>query len=285
MAKNLPYFKFGVASWINGNITLEDDSTQGLFVNICAHYWFKSGELRLSEIQRRLSRSKPEDFKILVDKGIIKVKKDVINIDFLDEQLNERGLISQKNSKNGRLGGRGKKKTNELKLESETKATALQTESETKPFAFVVESETKGIKNKNKNKNKNIEDNTSTSVDKYPFESSILGIIQNLKAEKTQQPVRAYKVTPLRVRMINSRKKDFDNLWPGRDFYKACQFAFGYKAKEWFGTDQFRYFEPETLLSQKFTAYLEKAEQDKGEPYVPQQQQKEAVVYQIPKAV
>lgn len=116
MAKDLPYFKFDVSEWINGLITLEEDSAQGLFINICAHYWFKSGKLKLSEIKRRLSKSKPGDFEALISCGVLKVKDDDIIITFMDDQLRERETQSTVNSANGRLGGRPK---------SEKKPTAL----------------------------------------------------------------------------------------------------------------------------------------------------------------
>lgn len=127
--KELPYFKFDSAEWITGNITLEGDEVQGLFINVCAHYWIKSGQLKLSEIKRRLSKSKPTAFESLIKNGHIKVKSDIISISFLDAQLHERGIISKVNSENGKLGGRPKKRN-----ESETKATALNSESEKKQY-------------------------------------------------------------------------------------------------------------------------------------------------------
>lgn len=108
MSKELPYFKFDVAEWINGNITLESYSTQGLFINICSHYWFKSGLLSLSEIKRRLSNGLSDDFNSLIENGIIHVENDMIRIKFLDEQLQERNDLSKKNSLNGSKGGRPK---------------------------------------------------------------------------------------------------------------------------------------------------------------------------------
>jgi len=114
----------------------------------------------------------------------------------------------------------------------------------------------------------------STTVD-HEFEISILEIIRSIKSENTGTEHKPYKITPKRIRMIANRKKDFLKLWPGRDFNKACTYAFKYKAKEWFGTETFRHFEPETLLSEKFASYLEKAEQDKGEPYKADKKPKE----------
>jgi len=108
MAKDLPYFKFDAAEWINGSITLESLEVQGLFINICAHYWFKSCHLPLNEIKRRLTGTKPEAFQALIDSGIIRIDGDLVRIGFLDEQLNERYVQSIQNSANGRKGGRPK---------------------------------------------------------------------------------------------------------------------------------------------------------------------------------
>lgn len=126
MAKDLPYFKFNVSEYINGDITLEDFYIQGVFINICAFYWFKSGNVSLSEMKRRLSKAKPRAFEKLIESQLIKVDGDVLKITFLDEQLSERTSVSEANAKNGKLGGRGNKK-------SETKANALISESEVIP--------------------------------------------------------------------------------------------------------------------------------------------------------
>jgi uncharacterized phage protein (TIGR02220 family) len=140
------------------------------------------------------------------------------------------------------------------------------------------------------NVNANVNDNVnvtkkimSTNVD--GFEVLILEIIRSLKSEFLNTSIRQYKITNKRTRLVVNRKKDFDKLWgKDRDFVKACEFAFRYKAKEWFGTDMFKYFEPETLLSDKFVSYLEKAQQDKGEPYKsePKAKVEEKVSYRIP---
>lgn len=123
MAKELPYFKFDAAEWINGSITLESYSAQGLFINICSHYWFKSGLLSLSEIKRRLSSGLSDDFESLIRNDIIHIVDGMIKIKFLDEQLSERYEVSRINSANGRKGGRPK---------TENKPTALISVSEKK---------------------------------------------------------------------------------------------------------------------------------------------------------
>lgn len=267
MAKELPYFKFDCAQWISGGITLEDLQTQGAFINICAYYWFKSGDLTLSEIKRRVKLKQPT-INRLVDSGIIKVEDDYIKISFLDQQFEERQHVSKRNSENAKKGGAPKGNLNAKKEEKNNRP-----HSEKQPKTTNIEEE------QNKNKKENI---MSTSVDKFDFEISILEIIRSIKSEHLGQETKPYKVTPKRINLISKRKKDFNKLWPGRDFQKACSFAFKYKAKEWFGTETFRHFEPETLLSEKFISYLEKAEQDKGEPYMGNTKPKEEkIVYRI----
>ena len=112
--KELPYFKFDCAEWISGEVTLEDLSTQGLFINICAYYWFKSGCLTLTEIKRRV-KCKSSNFQSLIDSGLIKIEGENIKVSFLDEQFEERGHKSKINSTNGSLGGAPKGNKNAQK--------------------------------------------------------------------------------------------------------------------------------------------------------------------------
>jgi len=114
MAKELPYFKFNASEWISGAITLEDMTTQGAFINICAYYWFKSGSLTLTEIKRRL-KLKQATIDSLTHGNHIKVDQDVIEISFLNEQFDELGHISKKNSLNGSKGGAPKGNKNAQK--------------------------------------------------------------------------------------------------------------------------------------------------------------------------
>jgi hypothetical protein len=90
--KELPYFKFNVSEWLQGDITLSDFETQGLFVNICAYYWSKGGNINYSTLKLRLSQAKATLFEKLISLNVIKVneKKDTINITFLDEQIADR---------------------------------------------------------------------------------------------------------------------------------------------------------------------------------------------------
>ena len=185
--------------------------------------------------------------------------------------------IKVERSESGRLGGI---KSGEARREKK------QTEANEANASKSKQTEANEAVNVNVNVNDTVNNkkNMSTNVD--GLDVTILEIIRSLKSGHTGSDTRAYKITPKRTRLVTNRKKDFDKLWPGRDFQKACQYAFRYKAKEWFGTDMWKHFEPETLLSEKFISYLEKAEQDKGEPYRAEPkvkgEEKEKVVYRIP---
>jgi hypothetical protein len=130
MAKGLPYFKFTPTEWLTGDICYEDFEVQGLFINICALYWQRDGKLSVEDINRRYK--KPTAFDLLIGR-FISVIDGLITIDFLDEQLHERGHQSVVNSANGKLGGRPKtkgKKPNANRNESEEKAKKRQQEEE-----------------------------------------------------------------------------------------------------------------------------------------------------------
>lgn len=75
------------------------------------------------------------------------------------------------------------------------------------------------------------------------------------------------KETKSRVSAINNRKREFEKAFAGADFLKACGFVFEYKAKEWHGTDMWKYFEIDTLMRESnFIKYCEQAKRNKGKP-------------------
>ena len=125
MAKEIPYFKFYINEWINGDITLEEMEIQGVFVNICAYYWSKDCEINLSNLKKKF-RGYESQIDILIQSGIIKVDVEEIVIMFLNEQLQSKAVQKITNRENGSLGGRPKKTTeikpNGLFLETESKA-------------------------------------------------------------------------------------------------------------------------------------------------------------------
>tara|TARA_R110002020_G_scaffold156315_2_gene338346 strand:- start:479 stop:1201 length:723 start_codon:yes stop_codon:yes gene_type:complete len=109
MAKDLPYFKFFVSEWNDGDITLEDFETQGLFINICAYYWSNECEITLSKTKKKFRHIDEDSFQNLIDSEVIKVEDDIITINFLDEQKEERIENSKKRSKGGRASAEARK--------------------------------------------------------------------------------------------------------------------------------------------------------------------------------
>ena len=90
MAKELPYFKFTPDEWLIGDITIEDFSIQGLFINICAYYWKRDCSITIAHLWQRYSTANQEHIKTLFNKGILKKDScDNVKIMFLDEQLKE----------------------------------------------------------------------------------------------------------------------------------------------------------------------------------------------------
>lgn len=115
MAKNFPYFKFTSSRWLTGDIVFEDLETQGLFINICALFWQRDGEITIQDIERRFSntveKAKLTDRLAKLTDRFIYVIDGKISIKFLDEQILEISEVSEKNSKNGQKGGRPKSLT------------------------------------------------------------------------------------------------------------------------------------------------------------------------------
>ena len=122
MAKDIPYFKFYINEWINGDITLEEMEIQGVFINVCAYYWSKDCDLSVTNLKKRF-RGYENQIDYLINSSIIKVYNQNITIDFLNDQLNSKEIQKIINRENGSKGGRPKKIT------------------EIKPNGFILETE------------------------------------------------------------------------------------------------------------------------------------------------
>jgi hypothetical protein len=101
MAKDLPYFKFFCSEWNDGDITLEDYETQGLFINICSYYWSNECDITFTKLKKKF-----KGYENLIDEllkaGLIKeCVNDDLAISFLDEQKDERSVKSKVISING----------------------------------------------------------------------------------------------------------------------------------------------------------------------------------------
>lgn len=119
MAKDLPYFKFFCSEWNDGDITLEDYEIQGLFINICSYYWSNECEVKMDKLFKKFRHVAVSCIDTLLNSGVMKVNEDgYLCITFLDEQLKERGKLSNQNSINA------KKRWEDKRKESESNATA-----------------------------------------------------------------------------------------------------------------------------------------------------------------
>lgn len=118
MAKELPYYRFTVSEWLNDDISIESYEMKGVFIDICAWYWFKDCSIDLATLKKRF-KDAAELIDQLIESGIIKVLSDQsIEIKFLNEQFD---LLSEKRNNHvnaGRAGG--------LKRSSNAKATLKQ---------------------------------------------------------------------------------------------------------------------------------------------------------------
>mgnify|MGYP003659608547 CR=1 FL=1 len=117
MAKDLPYFKFFVSEWNDGDITLEDYKRQGLFINICSYYWSKECNVPAKVLYKKF-KELIEDIDYLICEGHLKSLEGFIRISFLDEQKQERLKTSKKNSEAG-------KKSAQKRWESNEKVTSV----------------------------------------------------------------------------------------------------------------------------------------------------------------
>lgn len=107
MSKELPYFRFYVSEWLNDDISLEDELTKGVFIDVCAFYWFRDCSMTKAMLEKRFSNTL-EQINILFNSGIIKEKNgdEFIEIKFLDIQFDELSELRKRRQEAGRKGGK-----------------------------------------------------------------------------------------------------------------------------------------------------------------------------------
>lgn len=105
MAKELPYFRFTAAEWLNDDISLESYELKGLFIDICAYYWSQDCILTLVKLEKKFSNATIL-LQRLIETDIIKHenKHDKIKIDFL---LTQYDLLSEKRKVRQDAGSKG----------------------------------------------------------------------------------------------------------------------------------------------------------------------------------
>jgi len=128
MAADYPYFKFYAGEWISGSIALEDYEVQGVYINACAYYWGRGGNVSEQLLYKRFKNVR-EHIDTLIECELILIKRGRAKIKFLDEQLKTRETKAEQSRINGRKGGRPK---NSLKKTQE-KPSRLFLETQPKP--------------------------------------------------------------------------------------------------------------------------------------------------------
>jgi len=108
MAKELPYYKFEVMSFMTGDIYLERYELQGIFYNLCAFYWSKDCDLKIAAVMKKYTHHFPL-IKELIELEIIKVDGEYLSISFLNEQWASKETQKMVNAINGKKGGRPKR--------------------------------------------------------------------------------------------------------------------------------------------------------------------------------
>ena len=105
MASELPYFRFTVQEWQNGDISLERFELQGLFISICGFYWINDCTCTLSMLHKKYSNAINEVNELIKLKLIKHENRhDKIEIVFLVRQFD---LLSEKRKLRQSAGSKG----------------------------------------------------------------------------------------------------------------------------------------------------------------------------------
>lgn len=176
MAKELPYFKFEPAEYITKDISFCSYAAQGLFINLCSHYWQRNCEMTIAQAERRFKDK--ELLNELIDENIITHENGKIIIKFLILQRDEAIQKSNVNRLNGSKGGRPKKPR----------------KTQNKPNGFNSQSETKGIRREEIIKEEIIDDGIYTNIDKLrdvylKDERTIKAVLDNALKGKTKDEI------------------------------------------------------------------------------------------------
>ena len=104
MAKELPYFRFTVSEWLNGDISMASYEEKGLFIDICSWYWFKDCNVTQAMLKQRYSNATA--LKKLYELDVIMLDSEKVTIEFLDEQFSLLSTKRKLRQKAGRKGGK-----------------------------------------------------------------------------------------------------------------------------------------------------------------------------------
>ena len=99
MAKELPFFMFEPSEWMFGRIQRQPDEIKAMFIDLICKYWHKRCEMLFRDARLDFG----DGIDNLVDSEIVTVDDEgYVRINFLDEQMEQIGEKSKKNSLAGR---------------------------------------------------------------------------------------------------------------------------------------------------------------------------------------
>jgi len=119
-----PFFKFSTGEWLSGEILYQSSHLQGIFIQLCAYYFHKNGELSVEGAKARIRDITDDDLTTLYAKNIIKIEDKNIVISFLLRQLIELDEYSKKQS------NRARKRWEDMPVDKGGIASALQPDSQ-----------------------------------------------------------------------------------------------------------------------------------------------------------
>ncbi len=157
MAKDLPYFKFFVSEWSDGDITLESYEVQGVFINVCSYYWSNGCDVSYSKLIKKF-KDCTDSVDVLENEGIIKIEGEMVFINFLDEQLGDRKQTSDNNSKAGKISAE-KRRLAKIEQEANKDSTGVEIPLNTNPT----------IKKRGEERRGEDNNNTPTKVDGFDW--------------------------------------------------------------------------------------------------------------------
>jgi len=117
MAKELPYFRFTAHEWLTDDISFEDYTVKGVFIDLCSFYWTRDCSVSVELLNKRFKNAKAE-LEVLFKSGVISIHEFVENIQikFLDSQWDLLAAEHEKRSKAGKKGGLRKSSNAKAKL-------------------------------------------------------------------------------------------------------------------------------------------------------------------------
>ena len=165
--RELPHFKFHPSEWLNGDIVMQEPATQAVFINLCALWWHKDGEIPYDvEKISRYIRIDKDTVRIalgnLIDSCLVTQSESNIEIKFLRSQFDELYEGYKKKSDGGKKGAHLKAlkklqnmRRNEAKPKDTLKDTLKDSYKDTDKGCEGIKSK-RDINNKSNNKNKTL---------------------------------------------------------------------------------------------------------------------------------